>query len=609
LITRGWHGKIHGVSSLASWENKKMTGMSRFVPLATTVIIAACGGGGGGSSSGYTIGGNLTGLASGQHVTLQNNGADPLTLGTNGPFTFSSEVANGRSYSVTVFSGPPAQTCVVNNATGTSVNANVTTVTVNCSTNTYTVVGNLTGLASGQQVTLQNNGADPLTLTTGGTFTFSTQITYGSAYSVTVSSQPSQQFCTVQNGIGTMSGAVTNVQVACYTESVLHNFTSADSGNGAYPLGGLIMDSAGNLYGTTSSGGSNDAGVVFKLSPSTGGGYTESVLFSFPGQPPISVGAYPSGDLMMDDAGNLFGTTTNGGTGGYGVAYELSPTAGGGYTISVLHNFDGSTADGGEPTGGLIMDSAGNLYGTTSAGGAGLQGTVFRIASAVGGGYTESILYSFTGGSDGSTPEAGLIMDSAGNLYGTTSSSNTQGCGSCLGTVFKLAPAAGGSYTESTLHIFTGFDGAVPAAGLIMDSAGNLYGTTKLGTGRGGIGMGTVFKLSASGSNYSTLYSFTGGPDGARPVAGVIIDSVGNLYGTTSAGGGGFGTVFQLAPDGSGGYGESVLFSFAGGSGGAGPAANLIIDSVGNLYGTTSSGNGIGVTGIDAGNVFEILRH
>jgi hypothetical protein len=220
-------------------------------------------------------------------------------------------------------------------------------------------------------------------------------------------------------------------------------------------------------------------------------------------------------------------------------------------------------------------------------------------------------LYSFTGGADGSIPEAGLIMDSAGNLYGTTSNSQAGGSD---GTVFKLAPAAGGGYTESTLHIFAGVDGAVPVAGLIMDSAGNLYGTTKLGTGRGGVGMGTVFKLSASGSNYSTLYSFTGGADGEEPLAGVIADSVGNLYGTTSGGSGngigsGLGTVFQLAPDGSGGYSESVLYRFTGGSGGAGPAANLITDGVGNLYGTTYSGIGGGTSGTDAGNVFEILPH
>jgi uncharacterized repeat protein (TIGR03803 family) len=480
----------------------------------------------------------------------------------------------------------------------------------------YSVGGNLAGLTGGQQVTLQNNGADPLTLMANGTFTFPTQIAQFDAYSVSVSSQPdraSLQFCSVSSGSGRITAAVTNVQVACNTESVLYGFTSATSGSGQYPLGGLIMDSAGNLYGTTTYGGIG-FGVVFKLSPVAGGGYTESVLHAFGDG--IADGGQPAGTLTMDSAGSIYGATTAGGSGGYGVVFKLLPAAGGGYTASILHAFDGTTADGGEPTGGLVMDGAGDLYGTTRIGGASQAGVVFELSPSQGGGYTETILYSFTGDLsgplDGAQPEAGLLRDTEGNLYGTTSTSSSNS--GYYGAVFKLTPGASG-YTETTLHTFSaGLDGVAPAGALIMDSAGNLYGTTRLGSGQYGIGYGTVFKLTLHPTNKyieSVLYSFTGGSDGAQPLAGLVMDSAGNLYGTTSTGGGnancnnGCGTVFKLS-----GSNETVLFSFSGGSGGAGPAAGLVIDSVGNLYGTTNSGQGAGVTGgTDAGNIFEILIH
>jgi uncharacterized repeat protein (TIGR03803 family) len=572
------------------------------------LLLSACGGGsGGGTSLVYTIGGNLTGLASGQQITL-HNGIEALALTTNGVFTFSEKVANGGSYSVTVAAQPVGQTCLVVDGTGTSVNANVGNVSVNCTSQAYTVGGNLTGLASGQQVMLQNNGADPITLATNGAFTFSSPSHYFDTYSVSVSAQPgpSNEFCSVSNGSGTISGSVTNVQVTCATEVVLYNFTSANSANGANPATRLFLDGTGNIYGTA-------AGGVFKLTPVAGGGYTESVLLP---------AADPSGGVIMDSPGNLYGTTQFGG-GTFGAVFKLSPTPAGGYTESDLHDFSGTTADGGEPAGDLLMDSAGNLYGTTSLGGSYQAGTVFNLSPKPGGGYSYSILYSFTGTTvDGGQPNGGLIMDSAGNLYGTTMTAaippggniNDQG----FGTVFKLAPAAGGSYTETTLHVFTGFDGVTPAAGLIMDSAGNLYGTTRLGSGNPGIGYGLVFKLSPDVNSVYTesiLYSFTGGSDGGGPLAALVMDSVGNLYGTASFGGGGTancsngcGTIFKLTPTSNGNYTESTLYTFAGGSGGGGPAASLIMDAAGNLYGTTFSGNGINVTGgADAGNVFEIL--
>ena len=285
---------------------------------------------------------------------------------------------------------------------------------------------------------------------------------------------------------------------------MLHGFTGGSDGGD--PYGGLIFDGAGNLYGTTFYGGNTDfcdetgCGSVFKLSPASGGGYTEAVLYSFAGG---SDGEELWAGLIFDSAGNLYGTTSGGGntnTGscgvlGCGTVFKLSPASGGGYTETVLYRFAGGS-DGALPQAGLIFDSAGNLYGTTSQGGnSGYYGTVFRLAPASGGGYTETVLYSFANGSGGYGPQGGLIFDSAGNLYGTalaggiTSSNCAQDCG----TVFKLSPASGGGYSYTVLYSFTGgSDGGNPLAGLIFDSAGNLYSTASMINGNA---EGTVFEI------------------------------------------------------------------------------------------------------------------
>ena len=248
------------------------------------------------------------------------------------------------------------------------------------------------------------------------------------------------------------------------------------------------------------------------------------------------------------------------------------------------------------PRNGLIADSAGNLYGTTSGGGASYKGVVFKLAPDG----TETVLHSFPGfPSDGNSPYAGLIADSAGNLYGTTLSRDSV---SHAGVVFKLAPNGTAGWTETVLHSFTGFptDGALPYAGLIADSAGNLYGAT---TGGGASGQGVVFKLAPDGTE-TVLHAFTGGSDGAYPGVGPLIaDSAGNLYGTTQVGGAsGQGVVFKLAPNGTGGWTESVLYSFTGGSDGGQPFyGSLIADGAGNLYGTTVGGGASG-----AGVVFKL---
>lgn len=369
-----------------------------------------------------------------------------------------------------------------------------------------------------------------------------------------------------------------------YIRTALYNFCSQPNCiDGANPAAGLIEDAAGNFYGTTVLGGINGGGTVFKLAPD-GNGYTESVLYSFCSQSQGSAactdGVNPQGGLLEDSSGNLYGTTWLGGTGvtlvngayGYGTVFMLAPS-GSGYNYTVLYNFcptnsKGLCLDGAAPLGALIEDASGALYGTTALGGAGTQGTVFKL-SPNSSGYAETVLYSFCsqgGGNctDGAYPyDASLIEDAAGNFYGTTSNGGVNTCDSPgCGTVFKLAPNADGSYAESVLHSFNYTDGAGPDAGLIEDASGNLYGTTSNGGGglswRGdGGGSGTVFELAPSGGGYTetVLYNFCsqGGDactDGVMPMAGVIEDAFGNLYGTTWEGGSGndWGTVFKLPP-------------------------------------------------------------
>ncbi|MGE5056322.1 MAG: choice-of-anchor tandem repeat GloVer-containing protein [Acidobacteriota bacterium] len=349
------------------------------------------------------------------------------------------------------------------------------------------------------------------------------------------------------------------------TFTTLFSFNNSD---GANPQASLIMDAQGNLYGTTSSGGTYGFGTVFKLDPSG----KETVLHSFAGN--LEDGGTPVANLIADVSGNLYGTTDQGATpAGGGTVFKLDPSG----NETILHSFTGGS-DGGNPESGLVMDAQGNFYGTTFAGGAYGFGTVFKVDLSG----NETVLHSFTGGSDGYMPHGNLIMDAQRNLYGTTFSSNNPAQGN--GVVFKLDPAG----SETVLYTFTGGgDGAWPNA-LIMDAAGNLYGTAGFGGNPNcysGQGCGTVFKVDPSG-NETVLYSFTGGSDGQGP-GSLIMDAQGNLYGTTSSGGAyGYGTVFRLNPSGS----ETVLHSFTGGNDGMLPSGGLIMDAANNLYGTTYGG-------------------
>jgi uncharacterized repeat protein (TIGR03803 family) len=361
-----------------------------------------------------------------------------------------------------------------------------------------------------------------------------------------------------------------------WTEKVLYSFgqcpTEPCSGI-SEPEGSLIFDGSGNLYGTTESGGPGGEfggkGAVFELSPGAGGVWTETTLYEFGAA--AGDGSNPVAALIFDGEGNLYGTTQEGGANGKGAVFELSPGAGGVWTEKVLYSFGGPAAtppDGQDPTGNLIFDGQGNIYGTTFTGGkndtTGEGGTVFEMSPGAGGVWTEKVLYNFGNAQspDGFQPTAALIFDNVGNLYGTT-----RGGGSPLdGTVFELSPGAGGVWTETLLHSFTGApsDGASPYCTLFFDAQGNLYGTTKYGGPNnfaGTIdsdynGSGTVFEVTPSGvaSPESILYSFGGtGTDATVPGASLIPDAAGNLYSTSISGGTtgsadviGDGTVFEI---------------------------------------------------------------
>lgn len=460
---------------------------------------------------------------------------------------------------------------------------------------TYLAQIDTTGLPNSATVSLLDNDASVLTVSANGSVSFPANWS-GNAYAVTLKSHTPGIACSVTHGSGPLGSSDVTVDVACAagSETVLHSFVL--NTDAEHPMGGVIMDSSGSLYGTTYNGGTNGTGTVFKLSPGASA-YSESILHSFIGS---SDGANPDEGLVMDSSGNLYGTTYYGGTYGYGTVFKFTPDGAGGYTKTTLYSFGAASGDAWYPDARLLIDSSGNLYGTTWGGGAHANsGTVFELTPNGSGGYNEAVLYSFGASGDGQYPQSSLLMDSSGNLYGTTN----EGGPNSTGTVFELKPSGSG-YTESLLYSFgayMGTDGQFPIGGLVMDASGNLYGTTTSG---GTHGSGTVFALKPGGSGYteSLLYSFTGGADGQSPRGRLVMDSSGALFGPTEYGGSsGYGTVYELKPGGSG-YTESVLYSFAGGTDGQDPRAGLMLDSSGNLYGTTYGNGG----GSPYGTVFKI---
>ena len=301
-------------------------------------------------------------------------------------------------------------------------------------------------------------------------------------------------------------------------ETVLYNFRGLRDGAG--PIGRVILDGAGNLYGTTSYKGTFNAGTVFKVSPA--GKF--KILHTFTGG---ADGGQPYAGLIRDHRGNLYGTTKTGGASGYGTIFKLDSTG----KETVLYSFTGSP-DGGQPAARLIRDTAGNFYGTTSHEGLFHYGTVFELDTTG----KETDLHDFTGSGDGIFPLGALVRDTTGNLYGTTS----EGGPFNLGMVFELDPSG----RETDLLNFGGSDGSYPVGDLIRDAAGNIYGTTAYG---GDFGDGTVFTLDAFAS-FKLLHSFSGA-DGYQPYAGLVQDGAGNLYGTTRFGGAyGNGVVYKIIP-------------------------------------------------------------
>jgi len=367
------------------------------------------------------------------------------------------------------------------------------------------------------------------------------------------------------------------------TFSVFHNF-SGGAGDGANPLNGLVADKAGNIYGTGNQGGTSGSGAVFKI---TAAGQ-ETVLYSFKGG---SDGANPEGVLILDKVGNLYGTTTGGGAFGAGTVFGVNAEG----QEMVLYSFKGG-ADGMVPEAGLAWDPEQNLYGTTTGGGANGYGVVFKLSPPAqkGSAWTESVLYSFGAGTDGAVPVGGVAFDIAGNLYGTTSAGGTAG----FGTVFELSPSGSG-WTETILHDFQDLDdGAVPYAGLLFFK-GNFYGGATEGGTAGG---GTIYELSQVNKawTFSVLYSVPGsGISGAfRDLA---MDEAGTIYGTTHCDGAySAGTVYELTRKG-GSWTYDLLYTFTGGSDGLYSYSNLVLES-GGIYGTTNQGgaNGLGV-------VFQIV--
>ena len=366
-------------------------------------------------------------------------------------------------------------------------------------------------------------------------------------------------------------------------------YSFAGGNDGEYLDTELVMDSAGNLYGTSVQGGTHSSGTVFQLSPS-GSGWTHTVLYNFTGG---ADGGEPYKGVTLDAQGNLVGTAVTGGSGscegGCGVVFKLT-NSGGVWTQTVIHAFTGGN-DGSGPGSPVAFDRRGNIYGTTPTGGAKGFGVVYKLTPGTNGSWNLSVVHTFSGGTDGLGGSASrLLFDAAGNIYGV----NTVGGAKGFGNVYELSPTSGGGKWRLTvLYSFQDQpDGASPYGGLIFDKSGNLYGTTYYA---GANDLGTVYKLTHSNGVWSesVLYSFKGGTDGNSPISTLASDAKGNLYGTTSDGGAAActcGTIFRLAPGSGGTWTESVVYRFPG-SPKPGFAYNgMVSDGKGNFYGTTVHG-------------------
>ena len=391
--------------------------------------------------------------------------------------------------------------------------------------------------------------------------------------------------------------------------NTIHTFSGNPDGEAA---AALSVDAAGNLFGASLANSvTND--MVFELSP-TSGGWTFSTLYTFQGN---ADGQSPSTSLLMDAAGNFYGATYVGGHGlscfqGCGTVFKLSPDGSGGWTKTTIYNFGLYPSDGNWPGGNLAMDAAGNIYGTTQFGGVYGSGTAYVLKPRSNGTWKETILHHFGGSvAAGSDPVGGVVLDAQGNVYGTLTHGGLVNatCAEGCGAVFELSQVAG-KWKSTLLHVFSGSDGAFPTGAISFDKAGNLYSTTQAG---GKNSAGVVFELtpkSGGGWKVHVLHTFDGNSGGLKPFAGVTFDAKGNLYGTTAFGGNfvsacngasGCGLVYGLRPTSTRGWSFKVLHAFNGADGYM-VENPLTLGPVGTLFGTTQLGGG----SANSGTVFEI---
>jgi uncharacterized repeat protein (TIGR03803 family) len=441
--------------------------------------------------------------------------------------------------------------------------------------------------------------------------------------------------------------AIAPAASAEWKEKVLYSFQGGTN-DGSVPAGGVVFDKQGNLYGATTGGGpstcapfGSECGTVFQLSPPAqkGGSWTETLIYQFQGKG-SNDGSVPNGGLIIDAAGNLYGVTAYGGTGyclllgsnaGCGTVYKISPPQqqGGAWTETILYSF-ATAKEGYLAIGDLVFDGAGNLYGATWFGGSkgttcdslygGQCGTVFELSppKTKGGAWTEKVLHSFAGGTDGANPNGGLVLDRKGAVYGTAPIGGNQLCNfgngnvGC-GIVFRLlAPATNGTrWTEQMVHRFADKDGAGPNGGLIFDAKGRLYGTT--GGGGGGTNQGVVFRFVPARTGRSwvedLLHVFSGeGNAPCCPSAGLALDPSGGFYGVSLGGQYFRGTTFLMkqptTP--SGAWRFALVDTFRGAPDAAYPEARVIFSSAGNLYGTTQGGGSGEACDGGCGTVFEL---
>jgi uncharacterized repeat protein (TIGR03803 family) len=375
---------------------------------------------------------------------------------------------------------------------------------------------------------------------------------------------------------------------AASTTQVIYSFTGGAGGE--YTDTELVIDSAGNLYGTSVQGGQFSSGTVFRLAPSTTG-WIHSVLYSFAGG---ADGGEPYKGVTLDSKGNVYGTAGVGGLyvgpcvdTGCGVVFKLT-NSGGTWKYRVIHSFTGGN-DGYGPGAGVTVDSHGNIYGMTPTGGANGLGIVYQLQPGANGNWTEKVIHTFTGGADGLGGSAGrLLLDAAGNIYGVCTTGGANGAG----VLFKLTPTPAGEWNLIALYAFKGTpDSGFPYGTVVPDANGNLYGTTYYA---GANNLGSIYRLSRHNGVWieTGLYSFKGGTDGSGPISTIVADAAGNLYGTTSEGGAACscGTIFKLTLSGTG-LAYSVVYRFKGPPDGAFVYNGMVADSAGTtLYGATVHG-------------------